>query len=420
MHIYFSGIGGAGIGPLAQVAKQAGYEVSGSDATDSSYLNSLTHLRQGSGGQASQGIDIHVGQTREAIAAVHAKKPIDWFVYSSALPKTDPNHPELAFCQEKGIKTSKRDELLNKILSQKKLKLVAIAGTHGKTTTTAMVIWLFKQLGIPISYSVGAKLSFGDMGEYTKGSEHFIYEADEYDYNFLAFNPFMSLISGVDWDHPDIYPSREEYYRAFRRFIKQSQWSVLWHGDAKELKLPSAKNVLLLHDNEEVINKIKLPGHVNRLNAWLAAKSIFEIVDKPLDVLIDMLNSFPGLSRRFEQIAPKIYTDYAHTPGKIRGALQMAHEVIDKTQVTHLDRVQGAGEQRTKPYMKYGEGAAQSATPQSAKSASRVGGSADKSDSAVRGLIVVYEGLHNLRQHFIKDKLKDIFDDVKKRSEERR
>src|SRR3989344_9681395 len=64
--------------------------------------------------------------------------------------------------------------------------------------------------------------------------------------------------------------------------------------------------------------------------------------------------------------------------------------------------------------MKYGEGAAQSATPQSAKSASRVGGSADKSDSAVRGLVVVYEGLHNLRQHFIKDKLKDIFDDVKK------
>jgi len=360
MHIYFSGIGGAGIGPLAQVAKQAGYEVSGSDATDSSYLNSLTHLRQGSGGQASQGIDIHVGQTREAIATVHAKKPIDWFVYSSALPKTDPNHPELAFCQEKGIKTSKRDELLNKILSQKKLKLVAIAGTHGKTTTTAMVIWLFKQLGIPISYSVGAKLSFGDMGEYTKGSEHFIYEADEYDYNFLAFNPFMSLISGVDWDHPDIYPSREEYYRAFRRFIKQSQWSVLWHGDAKELKLPSAKNVLLLHDNEEVINKIKLPGHVNRLDAWLAAKSIFEIVDKPLEELIEILNKFPGLSRRFEQITPNIYSDYAHTPGKIRGALQMAHEV------------------------------------------------------ASENVVIVYEGLHNLRQHFIKDELKNIFDDVKK------
>ncbi|MBI2009534.1 hypothetical protein HYS84_03995 [Candidatus Saccharibacteria bacterium] len=406
MHIYFSGIGGTGIGPLAQVAKQAGYEVSGSDVTDSSYLNSLT----------SQGIsNIHVGQDTEQIAAVHAKKPINWFVYSSALPKTDPNHPELTFCKENGIKTSKRDELLNEILSQKKLKLIAVAGTHGKTTTTAMIVWLFKQLDIPISYSVGAKLSFGDMGEYAKTSEYFIYEADEYDRNFLAFQPFMSLVSGVDWDHPDIYPTREEYYRAFKKFISQSQWSVLWHGDAKELKLSPAKNVLLLHDNEEAINKIKLPGHVNRLDAWLAAKSIFEIIDKPLDELIDILNSFPGLSRRFENIAPNVYSDYAHTPGKIRGALQMAREVIDnKTQVTHLDGVQGAGEQRTEPYMKYGEGAAQSVTPQSAKSASRVGGSADKSDSAMRGLVVVYEGLHNLRQHFIKDELKTIFDDVKK------
>src|SRR3990167_10447653 len=178
MHIYFSGIGGAGIGPLAQVAKQAGYEVSGSDATDSSYLNSLTHLRQGSGGEASQGIDIHVGQTREAIAAVHAKKPIDWFVYSSALPKTDPHHPELTFCKENGIKTSKRDELLNEVLSQKKLKLIAVAGTHGKTTTTAMIVWLFKQLDIPISYSMGAKLSFGDMGEFDSGAEYFVAESD--------------------------------------------------------------------------------------------------------------------------------------------------------------------------------------------------------------------------------------------------
>ena len=351
MHIFFSGIGGTGIGPLALIAKQAGYEVSGSDAHDSPYLKYLTN----------QGIsNLQVGQSKEQIAAVHAKKPIDWFVYSSALPKTDPNHPELAFCKEKGIKTSKRDELLNEILSQKKLKLVAVAGTHGKTTTTAMVVWLFKQLGVPISYSVGVKLIFGDMGEYIKASKYFVYEADEYDHNFLAFRPFMSLISGIDWDHPDIYPTCEEYYRAFREFIKQSQWSVLWHGDADELKLSPAKNIMLLHDNDKAINKIKLPGRVNRLDAWLAAKSTYEIVGRPLDDLIDVLNNFPGLSRRFERIVLGIYSDYAHTPGKIRGALQMAHEV--------------AGENVT----------------------------------------VVYEGLHNLRQHFIKDELKTIFDDVKK------
>lgn len=350
MHVFFSGIGGAGIGPLALVAKQAGYEVSGSDASDSLYLKYLT----------DQGIsDIHVGQSAEKLAEVHARRPIDWFVYSSALPKTDPNHPELAYVTENGIRASKRDEFLNEILSQKNLKLIAVAGTHGKTTTTAMAIWLFKQFGLPISYSVGAKLSFGEMGQYESGSEYFVYEADEYDRNFLSFRPSMSLITGLDWDHPDIYPSREQYYQAFKDFIGQSDWTVLWQEDADKLGLGPAKNRMVLDKKDKDLAKLKLAGLVNRLNAWLAAKAVGEIVDKPLVKLIEILNKFPGLPRRFEELAPNIYSDYAHTPAKIRGALQLAHEV--------------AGD----------------------------------------NVVVVYEGLHNLRQHFIKDELKNLFDDVK-------
>ncbi len=131
MHIYFSGIGGAGIGPLAQIAHEAGYTVSGSDKQDSSYI---AYLRK-------HGItNIHVGQSAEAIAAVHDKQSIDWFVYTSALPLENPNAPELVFCKDQAIKTSKRDELLNVILQDKGLELIAIAGTHGKTTTTAW--WL--------------------------------------------------------------------------------------------------------------------------------------------------------------------------------------------------------------------------------------------------------------------------------------
>jgi UDP-N-acetylmuramate--alanine ligase len=137
MHIYFAGIGGVGIGPLALIAKQAGYEVSGSDLQDGQYVR---YLRE-------QGItDINIGQSRNQIFELNLRKPIDWFVYSSALPKTNPHHPELLFCQENDIKTSKRDELLNKIIEKKNLKLLAIAGTHGKTTTTSMVVWLFKKL----------------------------------------------------------------------------------------------------------------------------------------------------------------------------------------------------------------------------------------------------------------------------------
>ena len=100
MHIYFAGIGGAGIGPLALIAQQAGYQVSGSDKQDSSYLSYLK----------AHGItNIHIGQTEADIAAVHDKNPIDWYVYSSALPMEDPNHPELRYCKSQSIKATKRD-----------------------------------------------------------------------------------------------------------------------------------------------------------------------------------------------------------------------------------------------------------------------------------------------------------------------
>ena len=172
MHIFFSGIGGTGVGPLALIAYQAGFTVSGSDKQNSTYIDYLKE----------HGIsNIVIDQTTQSIAVVHAQTPIDWFVYSSALQRENPHHPELVFVDAQGIKHSKRNEFLNFLLQEKNLKLLAIAGTHGKTTTTAMMIWMLKQLGLPLSYSVGAKLSFGDMGQYDPKSEYFVYECDEYD-----------------------------------------------------------------------------------------------------------------------------------------------------------------------------------------------------------------------------------------------
>lgn len=196
MHIYFSGIGGAGIGPLAQIAHQAGYTVSGSDKRDSSYIDYL---------KKAGVTNIHIGQSAEAIARIHEAEPIDWFVYTSALPLEDPNAPELVFCRDQAIKMSKRDELLNQIITDKQLDMIAIAGTHGKTTTTAMVVWLLTKLGEPFSYSLPAKVSFASMGHYEPGSRYFVYEADEFDRNFLHFEPHVSLISGVTWDHHEIF-----------------------------------------------------------------------------------------------------------------------------------------------------------------------------------------------------------------------
>jgi UDP-N-acetylmuramate--alanine ligase len=324
MHIYFSGIGGTAIGPLALIAKQAGYEVSGSDKQDSQYIQ---YLRD-------HGLtDIHIGQDREAIAAVHDQKPIDWFVYTSALPLEDPHAPELVFCREQEIKTSKRDELLNQILKDKRLKLVAVAGTHGKTTTTAMVVWLFKQLGIPISYSVGAKISFGEMGEFDPKSEYFVYECDEFDRNFLAFEPFVSIITGVTWDHHEIFPTREDYQDAFREFIEQSEWLEIWQEDKDYLQLADNDHHAVMDSSDPEIEKLALAGRYNRLDAWLAVKAVRQLTQKPLEEIIEHINNFPGLQRRMEQIVPNLYSDYAHTPEKIRGAMSVALEIAaDKDQ----------------------------------------------------------------------------------------
>lgn len=318
MHLYFSGIGGTAIGPLALIAKQAGFEVSGSDLQDSQYIE---YLRK-------HGLkNIHIGQNRQEIEALHQKKPIDWLVHSSAVHK---DSQELKYAEEQSIKISKRDELINLILKEKHLKLIAIAGTHGKTTTTAMVVWLFKQLKEPISYSVGAKISFGDMGEYAPKSEFFVYEADEFDRNFLAFEPYISLISGVSWDHHEIFPTREDYQQAFKEYISQTKWTVLWREDMEYLGLEPNPSLSIQSSANPKIEKIKLDGLYNRLDAWLAIQAVHEVTNRPIDDLIKHMNKFPGSQRRMEEIVPRLYSDYAHTPEKIRGAMSVALEMAAK------------------------------------------------------------------------------------------
>lgn len=319
MHIYFSGIGGTGIGPLSMIAHQAGYWVSGSDKQDSQYIKYLT----------KHGIEnIHIGQTEYEIDKVHQANHIDWLVYSSAVEKEDPNHPELVYAKEHGIKISKRDEFLSEFIGERDLKLIAIAGTHGKSTTTAMMIWTMKQLNIPISYSVGAKLSFGDMGHFDESSRYFVYECDEYDRNFLKFNPFLSIITGVAWDHHEIYPTFEDYKEAFKKFTGQSDSVIGWQEDIGSLQ----NRDLVSFSKDSVPKGVKLSGDVNRQNAWQVIKAVNLLTNTDIDRLIEILNAFPGLSRRMEQLKPGLYTDYAHTPEKISGAIQTARELVENNE----------------------------------------------------------------------------------------
>lgn len=313
MNIYFSGPGGVGIGPLAEMAMDAGYDVIGSDIEAGLMTKELQ----------ARGMKINIGpQDGKFLQACHDKKPIDWFVYTAALRD---DHPELLLAKKLGIRVSKRDGFLNHIITDKKLKLVAIAGTHGKTTTTGMMVWTMQQLGIPISYFIGSTITFGPTGKYDPASKYLVIECDEFNKNFLNFNPHLALITAVDHDHFDTYPTEKEYLDAFSEFISRSEHVIGWSDQHGEL-LESALQAQILHP-EDVNNSLKIAGERNRRNATLAQVGLrwlgyTEDTDK-------IISTFPGTNRRFERLADNLYSDYAHHPAEIEATLQLAHEISD-------------------------------------------------------------------------------------------
>lgn len=319
MRIYFSGIGGVGIGPLVQIARDMGYEVFGSELHTSLMTEQL----------AREGIEVVIGQDGSRIAELHQEKPIDWFVYTAALKE---GRPELDFCKANGIRTAKRDEFIAHIISEKNLKLIAVSGTHGKTTTTSLLIWTMRELGIPVSYSVGTTLSFAPSGALDPESEYFVYECDEFDRNMLAFEPHLSLITSLDYDHPDTYPTADEYKQAFVRFIEQSGKTFLWEKDLRYLETDLRADIEA-YDELMDLSRFTLHGDHNRHNAFLVERAIEHI--KPGTSATTVINAFPGAQRRMEKLGDNLYTDYAHHPVEIAATLQAAHELSDHIVVVY-------------------------------------------------------------------------------------
>ncbi len=315
MNIYFSGIGGVGIGPLAMLSQDAGHNVFGSDTVASPMFNDL----------GKRGVGVSLDQTGKFLDNVNQSNELDLFVYTAALP---PNHPELKYAREYAITSVKRHELINRLIEYKDMKLIAVSGTHGKTTTTGMFIWAFKELNIPASYSVGTRLSFGPAAKYDNKSEYFIYEADEFDRNMLKFKPYLAVIPSLDYDHPDTYKTKDAYKEAFEQFVQQSEAAVVWKE--VQIKLP---NVALVKN----INKlITLPGKHNKINASLVLSAVHELLpNTPQADIVKALNSFPGTERRFEKLARNLYTDYAHHPVEIASTIRMAKELNENVVVVY-------------------------------------------------------------------------------------
>ncbi len=315
MNIYFSGIGGGGVGPLAMLAQDAGHAVFGSDTVESPIYGDLS----------KRGVDVSLDQSGEFIEQVNRSFGIDLLVYTSALSS---DHPELKYAQKHKIASTKRHELLNQIIKHKNLKLIAICGTHGKTTTTGMFVWALKQLGVPVSYSVGTRLSFGSSAKYDHQSEFFVYEADEFDRNMLKFKPYLAVITSMGYDHSDTYKTKEDYCEAFRQFVSQSLSAISWRRDGLK------SDGLELLDNTSA--EITLAGDHNKANATLVLNSLCRLLPSvPKKQIITALNSFPGTERRFEKLQDKLYTDFAHHPDEIASTIQLAKEYSDNVVVVY-------------------------------------------------------------------------------------
>ena len=289
------------MGPLALMAKEAGHEVSGSDLSEGAVYQELK----------AAGIPVSIGPQDGKFLQEKIAQGAEWFVHTSAV---GPGHAELVLAQGAGIKCTKRDELIAFLVDELGLKLVAVAGTHGKTTTTAMIIWAAVKLGLPAAYLIGTTLPFSGSGSYRTGDKYLIYEADEYDRNFLHFHPWLSVITTVSYDHPDIYPTPEDYAYAFETFERQSE-QVIFGG--------------------EVNAGITLPGLLRRedaTSALAALKTITADAGKFTSEakLIEILNEFPGSGRRFERIAPGVYSDYGHHPEEIAATIEMAMEEAER------------------------------------------------------------------------------------------
>ena len=305
MKVYISGISGTGMGPLALMANDAGFEVCGSDLVEGAIYPELVEA----------GIEVKIGEQDGEFLRKKINEGLDWFVYTSALPK---DHPELVMARAAGVKCTKRDDFTEFLVEELGLKMIAVAGTHGKTTTTAMIVWTALKLGLPVSYVVGTTLGFAPSGAYHEGDEYFIYEADEYDRNFLKFHPWLAIITCITYDHPDIYKKPRDYRSAFLQFKAQSE-------------------IVLEDDNEAALDRFKLAGKARKQDAKKVLGAIAAIYEdkimqgehygaEDLEKCFEILNEFPGVGRRFERLNDGVYTDYAHHPEEIVATIDVAED----------------------------------------------------------------------------------------------
>ncbi len=351
MHYHIVGIGGAGMSAIAHILLDQGHTVSGSDMQASRQTHVLVN----------RGATVYTGHNAAYVAGADA-------VLATAAAARD--HVELVAAHDASIPVLKRSDLWREWSQQR--PIIAVAGTHGKTTTSAMIAFIFEVAGREPGFLIGSDVpDLGSSAHWGNPVAPMIIEADEYDHAFLALHPQMAVVTNVEWDHPDIYPSDDEYQQTFATFASQVEGLIVTCGDEGTLGawaagLHSSRVPLITYGIEEqndycarlltesglpqyqVVQKkgarvlvqsnnggnwqsllitLGVPGLHNVRNS-LAALVVAGASGIAPETAADALARFRGTARRFERRGEvngiTVTDDYAHHPTEVAATLHAA------------------------------------------------------------------------------------------------
>lgn len=313
--IYCIGIGGIGLSALARYFKHEGHEVFGSDSQDSALIQTLI----------GEGIPVDIGHKKE-----NMRSGITLVVYTIA---ADATNIDLSTARENNILCKSYPEALGEVTAKK--KTIAVCGTHGKTTTTAMAYYALKEAGISPTVIVGSLIG-GVGSNFIHGdSEYLIVESCEYRRSFLSLHPTYMLLTNIDNDHLDYYRDRSDIVSAFQSFADKvsDDGKVLVHREEWD-DIVSEKKVLVDRSDKSDI-ALSVPGDHNRSNAELVIK-LGEELGLSEEKIRKGLALFPGTWRRMEYKgdAENItwYDDYGHHPTEIKATLSALREKYKKNE----------------------------------------------------------------------------------------
>lgn len=339
--IHMVGIAGAGMSGIARVLTQQGIKVSGSDLQCNGITKKLTDI----------GVEIFEGHSSS-----YLQEGVDLLVISSAIP---PANVEVQEAHKRGIKVLKRGEMLARMANAS--KGIAVAGAHGKTTTTSMLYTVLAGCGLDPTFIVGGEIQGSDLNARLGGGEYFVVEADESDASFLELRPYISIVTNIENDHLDYYKSFQGIQDAFKQFLNQvdpSGFALLYGGDhciqeiSRDLEgkvifygedssfdyylqnweAQGMGSVFNLYHQRDYIGKVTLavPGKHNALNALAAIAAALEMGYSFAD-LVASIKKFHGAKRRFQILGniegSTVVDDYAHHPTEIKATITAARHL---------------------------------------------------------------------------------------------